>query len=246
MDLRRLAAIPFVCVFLAAGASAWFRLDLEGGRAWSGYNDVRIPGAGGTKFSLTRDLKSEAAGYFRLRLGLNLGRRHSLSVLYAPLTLRAEGAPNDDLVFVSETFPAGASLSGRYTFNSYRLTYRYELIDRPRLRLGIGVTAKIRDAVIRIEGAGRSAEKANVGFVPLLNAVLEWRFSRPAGLLLEIDALAAPQGRAEDVFLGVLARLAKGLSLKAGYRFVEGGAKNDEVYTFALIHYLAIGAVISF
>jgi hypothetical protein len=34
--------------------------------------------------------------------------------------------------------------------------------------------------------------------------------------------------------------------LKAGYRIVEGGAENDEVYTFALINYISIGAIIYF
>ena len=31
------------------------------------------------------------------------------------------------------------------------------------------------------------------------------------------------------------------MTLKAGYRFVEGGADNDAVYTFALIHYASVG-----
>jgi hypothetical protein len=36
------------------------------------------------------------------------------------------------------------------------------------------------------------------------------------------------------------------LRLKAGYRILEGGASNDEVYTFALIHYALVGAVLTF
>jgi hypothetical protein len=36
------------------------------------------------------------------------------------------------------------------------------------------------------------------------------------------------------------------LTLKAGYRIVEGGADNIEVYSFALIHYASIGALIRF
>jgi hypothetical protein len=31
-----------------------------------------------------------------------------------------------------------------------------------------------------------------------------------------------------------------------GYRFVEGGADNDEVYNFALINYASAGVVVSF
>jgi hypothetical protein len=32
--------------------------------------------------------------------------------------------------------------------------------------------------------------------------------------------------------------------LKAGYRLLEGGADNDEVYNFALINYAAFGFLI--
>ncbi len=65
-------------------------------------------------------------------------------------------------------------------------------------------------------------------------------------LHLSGDALAAPQGRAEDVFAGLLVSLKPNVSLKTGYRLLEGGADNDEVYTFAAFHYFAFGAVVKF
>jgi hypothetical protein len=52
----------------------------------------------------------------------------------------------------------------------------------------------------------------------------------------------APQGRAEDVFVGARYRASDGLALSAGYRLIEGGADVDEVYTFAAFHHLALGA----
>jgi hypothetical protein len=67
-----------------------------------------------------------------------------------------------------------------------------------------------------------------------------------AWLTVEGDALAAPQGRAEDVFVGVVVPVNRRLSVKAGYRFLEGGADVDEVYTFALVHYAAVGAIVHF
>ena len=72
------------------------------------------------------------------------------------------------------------------------------------------------------------------------------RLGGRATFLLEGDALAAPQGRAEDIFAGILVHTGKRWSVKAGYRFLEGGADNDEVYTFALVHYLAAGVVVRF
>jgi len=230
----------------AAPLRAQWTLDAEAGPVWSGYNDIRIPGQGGTLFSLSEDLKADAGLFVRARLTWQFKPRHALSVLYAPLKLTASGAVGKDLAYNSEIFPAGTPLDARYIFNSYRLTYRYTLVQRERLRFGVGFTAKIRDAGIRVRGGGLSTEKTNVGFVPLINFRLDWRLAEKLGLIFEGDALAAPQGRAEDVFLGLGYDLAKSVTLKAGYRVVEGGADNDEVYTFALVNYLSFGAIVRF
>jgi hypothetical protein len=150
------------------------------------------------------------------------------------------------VVFVDTEFPAGTGVEGTYTFNSYRLTYRYTLKETDRFEAGLGFTAKIRDALIRVEGGGQSAEKANVGFVPLVNFRLAWSLTDRVGLLLEGDALAAPQGRAEDVIAAVRVDASDHVQLRLGYRIVEGGADNDEVYTFALLNYASAGVIVSF
>jgi hypothetical protein len=36
------------------------------------------------------------------------------------------------------------------------------------------------------------------------------------------------------------------VSLQAGYRILEGGADNDEVYTFSLFHYAVAGMAVRF
>jgi hypothetical protein len=66
------------------------------------------------------------------------------------------------------------------------------------------------------------------------------------GLLLEGDALGAPQGRAEDVLLAGTYSLSDHILLRIGYRILEGGADNDEVYNFALIHYASAGITYTF
>ena len=220
--------------------------ELEGGAVFSGYNDARIPNVGGTLVSLSRDLDIAAKAFYRLRLSYALSRRHELSLLYAPLTLKAKGTLPVAVHFTGVLFPSGADVDGIYTFNSYRLTYRYRLVDRARLRLDIGFTAKIRDAEIALEAPGLAASKTNVGFVPLLHLRLAWDWSERLGLLLEADAAAAKQGRAEDVLLALNWRLAPRWQLRLGYRFVEGGADVDEVYNFAWIHYIAAGLAFNF
>ena len=116
--------------------------------------------------------------------------------------------------------------------------------DRPLLMLAFaaGVTGKIRDAEISLYGP-QAASKTNTGFVPLINLHAEWRPGGGAfGVLLDADALVAPQGRAEDVTLALTWDADEKITLRAGYRMLEGGADNDEVYNFAWIHYAVVGA----
>jgi opacity protein-like surface antigen len=229
-----------------AAVQAEWQLDFESGVAASGYNDVGIPGNSGTMFSFSRDLDTDPTPFWRLRVSRTFGEKHTFSVLIAPLRLRAEGRFNRDVHFAGEVYASGNPVEARYRFDSYRLTYRYDFHRRDRLRLGIGFTSKIRDAAISVEGDGRKSEKTNTGFVPLINFRVRWQASQPIGMILEGDALAAPQGRAEDVLLGLIVDASENLQFKAGYRFLEGGADNDEVYTFAMINYLTVGATWTF
>ena len=246
---------PFV-VLLAAGAvglvaaearaqDRW-RIDVENGAAISGYNDVAIPGNTGTRFSMTDDLKSDTEYFWRVRADFRLAPKHVLSALIAPLTINSSGTFNAPVDFAGATFAPGVPTDGTWTFNWYRVTYRYEPWRRDNWMLGFGVTAKVRDAVIRLESNGLSAEKTDLGVVPLINFKFERRLGNRATFLLEGDALAAPQGRAEDVFAGIVVDAGRNWSIKAGYRFLEGGADNDEVYTFAAVHYVAAGVVFRF
>jgi len=223
----------------------WF-IDLENGAALPGYNDVQIPRDTGTLFSLSEDLKAEAAYFFRIRLGVQWKNRHTISAFVAPFRLRAAGSVDREIDFFDETFSPGAALTGVYKFNSYRLTYRYDIVRKGRWWAGIGLTAKIRDAAVKIEGEGKTSNKTNVGFVPLLNFRVLWQFHENWGLLLDGDAAAAKQGRAEDVALALQYRVNQRLSLRAGYRILEGGADVEEVYNFALVHFLGVGLTYTF
>ncbi len=230
----------------AADAQERWRFDFENGAAISGYNDVRIPGDSGTKFSLTDDLSADTTYFWRVRADVRLAPRHVLSALVAPLEINASGTFDEPVSFAGATFAPGVATDGLYVFNSYRLTYRYEPVQTENWRFGFGVTIKVRDAITRLTAGGTTAEKTNVGAVPLVNFRLERRLGDRATFLLEGDALAAPQGRAEDIFAGVLIHGGPRWSVKAGYRFLEGGADNDEVYTFAMVHYLSAGLVVRF
>jgi hypothetical protein len=222
-------------------------LDFEGGAVFPGYNNIQIPNNDtGTRFSLKNDLDIHKKAYYRLRLTYQLGKRHGLSILYAPLSLKADGTLNQTLAFAGTNFDSGSKVQALYRFNSYRLTYKYLLVNKPKIHFWIGFTAKIRDAEIKLETNTKRAVKANVGFVPLLHLYLDWFLGKKLGILVEVDALAAKQGRAEDVGVSMFYKIKKNITFKLGYRFVEGGANVEDVYTFAMINYAYGGVIVRF
>lgn len=241
--------ILFWNVLFCYPAGSWAGVwegDLETGQVNSGYNIVRIPGDTGTQLSLTDTFTFRQLPFFRLRLFYAFSDEHALGVLVAPLSLTGEGESSGPIDFADQTFPAHVQLRALYRFNSYRLTYRYRCWHETNANAYIGLTAKIRDAEISLEGNGTKAQKINVGFVPLLYLQLDWNFAYPWGLLWEAEALAAPQGRAEDVLLAFTYQADQHWRLKLGYRFVEGGGDNAEVYSFAAIHYGVVGVTATY
>ena len=218
--------------------------DLESGIAMTGYNDVRIPGNTGTLFSLSDELRADNTLFYRVRLNYSLNPKNTFSLLFAPLTIGSTGRFGKVVNFQNVYFPANTDINATYKFNSYRLTYRYELFQGKSFEFGLGLTGKIRDARIGLKSGTLESSKDNLGFVPLINFRLFLPVHDQLGFLFSGDALAAPQGRAEDVLAALTYGISDGLRIKVGYRLLEGGAENDEVYTFALINYVVFGLMV--
>ncbi|GAB3708536.1 hypothetical protein GCM10027592_43810 [Spirosoma flavus] len=209
------------------------------------YNEIRIPNQGGTYINLADNLSAKPVVFYRLRLGYTIANRHTVSLLYAPLTVRYQGELGQNVTFTNQLFAANRQTSVDYTFNSYRLTYRYDFISRSRWQVGLGLTAKIRDANVQFTNESASSHFANVGFVPLINFNVIYKPDEYWRLMLEGDALGSRFGRAEDIFVGGAYAINRAFSVKAGYRVVEGGADVDEVYNFTWINYASVGVMLS-
>jgi hypothetical protein len=220
---------------------AEWAVDVESGVADTPSNTFRIPGSGGTRVSFSDDFDVDAVVYARYRLTYHPNARTTWSALIAPLEFSGTGVAQSDIRFTDVTFPAGSALQATYRFDSYRLTYRRNYRVGEPFSYGLGATVKIRDAEIALAGNGRSARDANTGLVPLLHFRGQWQLTARTAMLLEGDALAAPQGRAEDVMLALTYRATPDTTLRIGYRILEGGADNDDVYTFALVNYALLG-----
>ncbi len=213
-------------------------IEVEAGPVWQSRNDVQIPNdQAGTRFSLVDLVGTGPQPAGRLYVTWNISRRHGLRALAAPLSYTETGMFDGPVNFAGETYQPGVPLDATYKFNSWRLSYRYRLVDRERLSLVMGFTAKIRDAKVELRQGGTSSKKTDVGFVPLLHAAADWRFARQWRLEFDFDGLAGGPGRAFDVALKLKYDLGDRWGLAAGYRTVEGGADVESVYNFAWLHY---------
>ncbi|MFT7155796.1 MAG: hypothetical protein ACI8Q1_000799 [Parvicella sp.] len=244
--LLSVICIALSMFYLPSSVQAQAFVNAESGAVFTGYNNVRIPGDVGTLFSLKTDLSPQSSAFLRLRAGYTINSKHTISALYAPLTIKSSGSLSFPINYERNTFAANTPLDATYTFNSYRLTYRYRFVQKPKFEFGLGFTAKIRDAEIAIASADKRVSKTNIGFVPIINFRLNWKVNEKIGLLFEGDALAVPQGRAEDVLLAGTYKFSDKLTARLGYRLLEGGAGNDEVYNFTLFHYASIGLTYTF
>lgn len=241
------ATVLLATWMLPKGAQAQILGDLETGAIFGGpYNQIQIFTNEGTDFNAFGDqFRVPPQPFVRLRFGYTIAKRHTIIGLVAPLTIRSFSDGYDqDLLYQNTTFAAGQPLEVRYMFNSYRITYRFHIVEKEKITFAMGATAKLRQAEVEVKNDLASSVNKNLGFVPIINFYLNWRMVDKVALIFEGDALVAPNGvgRAEDVFLGGAYYVNENLAIKAGYRLLEGGSRNPESTVFTFIHYASIGA----
>lgn len=222
-----------------AAAETTFRFDFEAGVARQTRNTFAVPGDEGTRLDL-RDVAETFAA--RATLTWDFGARWSARLVAAPLSTETELVAATPVDFDGTRFPAGATLIQSYRFDSYRLSLLRRFDPEGPWSLRAGFTAKVRDASIRLAGSGRSAERDDLGLVPLLYGGARWEGRGPLAFDAELDALAGPQGRAIDLALRLEWHASERLRPYLAYRLLDGGADNDEVLSFATFHYALAGA----
>jgi hypothetical protein len=210
-----------------------FEVELELGSAWQARNKVQIPGATGTRFALDDVVGSGPWFTGRVNFNWNVKGRHGLRLVLAPLGYDETGFLPYPVEFAGQSFSDEQPVEARYRFNSWRATYRYRF-DRPSgWQLWAGVTAKVRDAEIRLIQGETVALDDDTGLVPLLHLAARYRINDRWSFDGDLDGLAGGPGRAIDLSLRFSYQLDKRWSLGFGYRGLEGGVDNDDVYNFA-------------
>jgi hypothetical protein len=213
---------------------------VEGGAVWQGRNDARIPGSTGTAFSLA-DLQGRGARVSgRLTLTLDEGTSNRWRALAAPLRIRGDGALPGAVSFAGATYAGGTPTRGWYEFNSYRVTYMRRFRHTERCSWYFGATLKVRDARVALRQGSTASSDYNLGLVPLAHLSGDMRLGQGWRLSVDLDGLAAPQGRAFDLGIHAMRDIAPDWALGISYRTLEGGADNDNVYTFAWLNYVSV------
>ena len=236
----------FLSIFaLSAAPANALSVTLETGPLGFSYNDAQIPNSSeGDRFDLLELTGAGPVPYVRLSVEETFADKHTVRVLYAPVSIEGTGTLSETTRFGGETFAADTPIEGYYKFNTYRLTYRYTFRDDQRWTLGAGITALVRDANIRLTQGNTEADDPNLGIVPLLHFNAQRHLNDAVTLEFDIDALGSPQGRAIDAaFIGNY-QWNDTVTLRAGYRTLEGGGGGGNVYTFAWLHYGVLGATL--
>ena len=242
--LRWLAALAALAPMIAPAAGSESpspALTVELGAAWQLRNTAQVSNEPpNTRFKID-DLTGDGpypAG--RVVLDWPLNEKHRLRFLIAPLGIDETGTTSQPIVFRDTTFAPGP-IDVKYRFDSYRASYRYVFYERERWTWSGGGTLNIRDAEIRLQQGTLTRVRKNTGVVPLLALEGQWRFAPGWYGLLDFEGLAAPQGRAIDVALKLGYDVTPNISVAGGYRILDGGADNDDLYTFARFDSAVLG-----
>ena len=229
--------IIFSCLNSNLPANAQPFVNLESGVFYTDMNDIRN-GNNGTLFSLKNDFHTPVSPFWRLRVGyLSNGKNH-FSFLYAPLKIVETGTIENDLLFDGKNFKANLPIEAVYKFNSYRFTYNRRIINKDNFKLGIGLSAKIRDAGVSLKNSALSSENFTIGFAPLINLIANWDIAQKMGVDFFGEGLAASKGRAIDLSLSGRYSFSKNLQGNIGYRLLEGGANGTNGYNFIELHFI--------
>ncbi len=246
MNIYPAVLASLLCLLLFPLRAGEWEIEAESGGLWFSRNEARIPGDDGTKFDML-DLTGEGPDlYLRLYASYAFNEKHLLRLTYAPVETEGTGTLEEEVRFEDTLFAPGLPTKGTYQFNTYRLTYRWTFFDDERWTWAFGAAALVRDADIALEQGELKENRDDLGLVPLLHFYGSYELSERWSLVLDAEGAWSPVGRAFDVALLAEYHLDSGMYLSAGYRTLEGGADNDDVFTFAWLHYAALSVGLRF
>lgn len=237
---RRLAVLLMSVLTTGFARAGDLSLEAESGAVWFSKNDTRIPGDTGTKIDLLDLTGTGLDAYVRVAATYAFNDKHTLRLTLAPIETEGTGTLEQETTFKDDVFDPGIPTKATYRFNTYRLTYRWTFHDSERWTWGVGAAALVRDAEIALEQGDKRQSRDDLGLVPLLHLYGEYTWTDDLDLILDVEGLGSPQGRAIDLALKARYAFDEHWYASAGYRTLEGGSDNDDVYTFAWLHFALV------
>ncbi len=191
--------------------------------------------------------------YFRYQADLTIREKHHALFLFQPLRLDTRAVIDSDFRYNQQDYSeADGELSLVYSFDFWRFSYQYDLIEPPGFFLSPGLSFQIRNALIifKTEENGKESIQSDIGPVPILKVKTGYEWPQGTYVLFEGDGFYATNrffNGADYPFTGYI----YDLSLRGGYdftkrfgsyvnfRFLGGGAEgtNDkDEYTYNDLH----------
>lgn len=237
--------ILFICLNSNLFTSAQAFVNVESGAFFTSINDVRN-GINGTLLSLKDDFQSQTSPFLRLRAGFLLKGKNYFSILYAPLKIKETGIIEKDILYDGKSFKANIPIEAVYKFNSYRLTYNRLIISKNNFKFGLGLSAKMRDAGVSLKNSEILSENFSIGFVPLVNLLVNWDIAQKIGVDFFGEGMVASRGRAIDFSVSGRYSFNKNLQGNIGYRLLEGGTNGTSRYNFIELHFIFVSLSYTF
>jgi len=243
LRFKLIVALLLVSTFSFAGIlndpANRYRLDLTYESGFTGVLFHKIQfGQSGTDFDYVRDGGQGVLFPFeRFTAGITIGK-HTVSLLYQPLTVQTKVKLNSALVVDDVTFPAGTGMILNYGFPFYRISYTYEILRKAKSYLALGLSLQIRNADIYFESLDgtRFTANKNVGPVPVIKIKGALWLNNKAYIATDIDGFYASsrffnganfdfEGSVLDASLRAGLMMTEYLETYLNVRFIGGTAK---------------------
>ncbi|TYB85626.1 MAG: hypothetical protein FXF54_11685 [Kosmotoga sp.] len=121
------------------------------------------------------------------KVGITLGERHNIALLYQPLEINTKFILEEDKKIDYVEFLKGESLLAKYSFPFWRVSYTYGIINSDNFLLSIGASLQLRNASISFEtiDGSKFVSNQNLGPVPVIKLYTKYIFNN--GIYLEAD-----------------------------------------------------------
>lgn len=233
--MRRLITAIFVLlttVFLSTEAFAL--VDVEA-RYWFTNLDSNVSATSGTVVGTDLNLVSDLGlddheNFPEGRITFNLGN-HSIRYAYMPLSWSGDTALSNTITFAGKTFPVSSGVSTDVQVDYHRFSYKYDVINKLKNRLGFIVEVKYLDGRVNLKDAAFGLDESTRLQIPM-----------PAvgvGGQLSIPFLANIRAEITGMSLGSTAYVVDGeanvgfhplpfVNLSAGYRYLKFHVEQDD------------------